>query len=80
MEVVYFLEQVKRTKGTFTKGSVVHNTADAARQGFHAYLGAYAYGREAGTDYVFAVVHDSNGAVVEPPVVWDGTIVADVEG
>lgn len=70
--IKYFLTQVKRNGGTITKGCAVHDTADAARQGFHAYLSAYAYGHEAGTDYVFVAVHDSNGAVVERPTIWNG--------
>lgn len=80
MEVKYLLTQAKRKNGTFEKGVVVHDTADAARQGFHAYLGAYAYGHENGTDYCYAAVNDTNGAVVETPVIWDGTIVPDIEG
>lgn len=78
MEVKYFLAQAKRNNGAFTKGLVVHDTADAARQGFHAYLSAYGYGHEQGTDYCYAAVNDSNGAVVETPVIWDGTIVPDI--
>ena len=78
MDVVYFLSQAKRKNGTFEKGLVVHQTADAARQGFHAYLSAYGYGHEQGTDYCYAAVNDSNGAVVETPVVWDSTIVPDI--
>ncbi len=70
MDVVYFLSQTKRKNGTFEKGLVVHQTADAARQGFHAYLSAYGYGHEQGTDYCYAAVNDSNGAVVEAPVMW----------
>jgi len=69
-EIKYFLTQAKRTSGTISKGCAVHDTADAARQAFHAYLSAYAFGHEAGTDYVFAAVHDSNGAVVERPTIW----------
>lgn len=78
MEVKYFLHQAKRTNGTFSKGMVVHDTIDAARQGFHAYLSAYGYGHESGTDWCYAAVNDSNGAVIEKPVVWDGTIVPDI--
>ena len=78
MEVKYFLAQAKRKNGNFEKGLVVHDTADAARQGFHAYLSAYGYGHESGTDYCYAAVNDSNGAIVENPVVWDGTIVPDI--
>lgn len=80
MEVMYLLTQAKRKNGTMEKGCVVHTTADNARQGFHAYLSAYGYGHESGTDYCFACVHDSNGAIVETPVVWDGTIVPNIEG
>lgn len=80
MEVKYFLHQAKRTNGTYSKGMVIHDTIDAARQGFHAYLSAYGYGHEQGTDYVYAFVDDSNGAVVETPVIWDGTIVPNIGG
>ena len=78
MEVKFFLHQAKRTNGTYSKGMVIHDTKDAARQGLHAYLSAYAYGHESGTDYVYAFVDDSNGAIVETPVIWDGTIVPDI--
>ena len=80
MEVKYFLAQAKRKNGNFEKGLAVHDTADAARQGFHAYLSAYGYGHESGTDFCYAAVNDSNGAIVETPVVWDGTIVPNIEG
>ena len=80
MEVKFFLHQAKRTNGTYSKGMVIHDTKDAATQGFHAYLSAYGYGHEQGTDYVYAFVDDSNGAIVEKPVIWDGTIVPDIEG
>lgn len=57
----YFLHQIKCTNGIYTKGIVVHNTYDAALQGYHAYLGAYAYGHEAGTDFVDCAVTDRSG-------------------
>lgn len=78
MEVKYLLTQAKHKNGNYEKGCVVHDTADAARQGFHAYLSAYGYGHESGTDWCYAAVNDSNGAIVETPVVWDGTIVPDI--
>jgi len=61
MDSKFFLVQVKRTNGNISKGVVVHDSFDAAKQGFHAYLGAYAYGHEAGTDYVMAEVIDAHG-------------------
>jgi len=58
----FFLHQIKRNGSTITKGIAVHDTYDAAKQGWHAYLGAYAYGHESGTDYVQASVTDLSGA------------------
>lgn len=59
----FFLMQIQRKNGEFTKGVVVHDTLDAARQGFHAYLGAYGYGHDATIDYVQAMVVDMTGRV-----------------
>lgn len=60
----YFLTQVKRTNGTFEKGCVVKDTLDAAKQSYHAYLGAYAYDHDANTDYVQCLVSNLDGAVI----------------
>ena len=57
----YFLVQVKRTNGTIEKGVVVKDTYDAACQSFHAYLGAYAYGNNANTDYVMVEILNDEG-------------------
>ena len=43
MDNKFFLHQIKRTNGTFDKGIVVKDTYEAAKQGYYAYLGAYAY-------------------------------------
>ena len=45
----YFLHEIKRTGETISKGIVVADSFDAAKQGYHAYLGAYAYNHEAGS-------------------------------
>lgn len=58
----FFLHQIKRNGTTITKGIVVADTYAAALQGYHAYLGAYAYGHEAGTDFVSCEVTDMSGA------------------
>ena len=60
----YFLHQIKRNGETFAKGIVVANTFDAAKQGYHAYLGAYAYGHEANTDFVSCMVTDMYGNIL----------------
>jgi len=59
----YFLHQIKHNKAedTWDKGIVVKDTLDAARQSYHAYLGAYAYGHDADTDYVQVEVTDMAG-------------------
>lgn len=57
----YYLVQVKRTNGTIEKGVVVKDTLDAAKQSFHAYLGAYAYGNNKDTDYVMVEILDGKG-------------------
>lgn len=60
----YFVHQIKRTGGTFSKGIVVADTYDAAKQGYHAYLGAYAYGHETNTDFVSCFLTDMYGSVL----------------
>lgn len=56
MENKYFLHQIKRTNGAFDKGIVVKDTYEAALQSYHAYLGAYAYGQNAETDFVDCMI------------------------
>lgn len=79
MAKAYFLHQIKHTtNGNWEKGIVVkdskptgeENFADA-KQGYHAYLGAYAYGHDANTDYVFCEISDEQG---NRPLweCWDG--------
>ena len=66
MENKFFLHQIKRTNGTIDKGIVVKDTFEGAKQSYHAYLGAYAYGQSATTDFVSCHITDllSGGAVL----------------
>lgn len=63
----YFLIQIKRTNGVIEKGVVVKDTLDAAKQSYHAYLGAYAFGNDKDkdgnirTDYVMVQILDGKG-------------------
>lgn len=66
----YFLVQIKRTNGTVEKGVVVKDTYDDACQSYHAYLGAYAYGRLANTDYVLVQILNSEGLGLKGEV-WE---------
>ena len=60
----FFLHQIKQTKGTIEKGIVVKDTYEGAKQGFHAYLGSYAYGQNPDTDFVSCHITDMSGAVL----------------
>lgn len=75
----FFLVQIKQTNGTVEKGVVVKDTLEATKQSYHAYLGAYAYGNNANTDFVMCEILNSRGNRMEFEV-WDGTIVPNIEG
>lgn len=59
----FFLTQIKRNSstGVFEKGVAVKDTLDAARQSYHAYLGAYGYGHDPTCDYVAVYIDDLYG-------------------
>ena len=59
MENKFFLHQIKHTNGTYDKGIVVKDTYEAAQQGLHAYLGAYAYGQDKKTDFVQCMITEA---------------------
>lgn len=63
MEEKFYLHQIKHTGNTWEKGIVVKDSLNDARQGFHSYLGAYGYGKDGNTDYVFCMVTDMSGRV-----------------
>jgi hypothetical protein len=75
---MYFLVQIKRKNGTVEKGVVVKNSLDEAKQSYHSYLGAYAYGHEEGTDYVLVHILDENGLGLVGEV-WKAEEVANAE-
>ena len=68
----YFLHEIKRNGTTITKGIVVADTFDAAKQGYHAYLGAYAYWHESNTDFVSCMITDMYGNILLKET-WLGT-------
>lgn len=72
MENKFFLHQIKRTgNGTYEKGIVVKDTFEAAKQSYHAYLGAYAYGQSAETDFVSCMITDAlSGGLVLMQESW----------
>ena len=63
-ENMFFMHRIRRNNGTVDKGIEVKETYDAALQSYHAYMGAYAYGHQAGTDYVSCMITDLLGGQV----------------
>ena len=63
-EEKYFLHQIKHTSNVYDKGIVVKDTLDSAKQGYHAYLGAYAYSHDENTDFVSVFISDTNGTIL----------------
>lgn len=61
----YFLTQIQRKNGEFTKGVVIKDTLDSARQSYHAYLGAYAFGNDPSIDFVACFIGDSTGRIAD---------------
>lgn len=60
----FFMHQIKRTNGIIEKGIIVKDTYDGAKQSYHAYLGAYAYGNNADTDFVSCMITNMAGSVL----------------
>ena len=61
---MYFLHQIKHTNNAYDKGIAVKETMDDAKQGYHAYLGAYAYDHDANTDMVSCFISNEDGGIV----------------
>lgn len=61
----FYIHEIRGHAGTIdNKGIVVAATYDTARQAYHAYLGAYAYGHDENTDFVSAMITDKTGDVL----------------
>lgn len=61
----YFFHDIKGQNGEIVKkGIAVKNSFEDAKQSYHAYLGAYAYGHEEVTDFVSVFISDMDGRVV----------------
>lgn len=78
MENKFFLHQIKETNGTIDKGIVVKNTFDDTKQGYHAYMGSYAYGHDANTTFVSCMITDKYGNILNPfNETWNASINAE---
>lgn len=88
MAQTFFLHQAKHnaSTGAWDKGIVIkeakpsdkENYGDAL-QAYHAYLGAYAYGHDANTDYVTCAITDRQGNRLNWEV-WDRADVPEEGG
>lgn len=74
----FFMHRIKRTAGVFDKGIEVHDSVESAKQAYHAYLGAYAYGHSADTDYVQCKITDWEGYRVEEET-WHPVVIEPIE-
>ena len=61
---MFFMHRIKHTGDTYDKGIEVKETLEAAKQSYHAYLGAYAYGHDANTDLVSCMISNEDGVTV----------------
>jgi len=68
MENKFFMHRIKQENGTFDKGIEVHDSFDAAKASFHAYMGAYAYNNSKfpNVTYVSCKITDTWGNIVRP--------------
>lgn len=71
VENKFFMHRIKRTNGIFDKGIEVKDSFDAAKQAYHAYLGAWAYDHDATTDFVSCMITDAlSGGMVLMQETW----------
>ena len=72
MENKFFMHRIKHTNGVYDKGIEVKESFDDAKQSYHAYLGAYAYGHDANTDFVQCMITDQfSGGMVLMDETWN---------
>ena len=59
-----FMHRIKHKNDKWDKGIEIKETFEDAKQSYHAYLGAYAYDHEDGTDFVQCLITDELGTVL----------------
>ena len=84
MHVCFMTRVKKTTDGTWDKGVEIKEGAtdkdafDAAQQSFHAYLGAYAYGKQENVDYVHVSISNLAGLELKAGT-WNNIVEEPVE-
>ena len=61
---MFFMHRIRKTNNVYDKGIEIKETLDSAKQSYHAYLGAYAYGHDVNTDFVNCMITDDNGSIL----------------
>ena len=63
---MFFMHRIKHTTNNdnWDKGIEVKETLEAAKQSYHAYLGAYAYEHDANTHFVSCMISNEEGAIL----------------
>jgi uncharacterized protein (DUF305 family) len=61
---MFFMHRIKHANDTWDKGIEVKETYEDAKQSYHAYLGAWAYGHDQNTDFVNCMISNEKGAVL----------------
>ena len=61
---MYFMHRIKHTGENWDKGIEVKETLEAAKQSYHSYLGAYAYGHDTNTNFVSCMISDEEGLIL----------------
>ena len=65
----YFMHRIKHDNSkegsaAWDKGVEVHESLESAKQSYHAYLGAYAYGHGENIDFIQCMITNTNGAIM----------------
>lgn len=60
---MFFMHRIRHTNEVWDKGIEVKETIEGAKQSYHAYLGAYAYGHDNNTDFISCMISDDDGVI-----------------
>ncbi len=71
---MFFIHEIKKTGDLYEKGIVVKETVEEAKQVYHAYLGAYAYGKDSNTYFVDCMITEENSNIILLHEQWSKTV------
>ena len=71
---MFFIHEIKKTGNQYEKGIVVKETIEEAKQVYHSYLGAYAYGKDVDTVFVDCMITEENSNIILQHEQWSKTV------